>query len=99
MSARIRMAEGQQYPIRLLLPPSDKVGRYKGISALLKQLFETSRRDREVIERKMTAILFEYLPDINWAGFYFVRDGKLELGPYQGKIACDDIAFGEGACG
>lgn len=47
----------------------------------------------------MAAMLFEALPDINWAGFYFLRGGELVLGPFQGKIACVRIALGRGVCG
>jgi len=46
-----------------------------------------------------SAVLFEHLPDINWAGFYIVRNGELVLGPFQGKPACVRIAFGKGVCG
>ena len=45
------------------------------------------------------AILWEELEDINWAGFYIVRDEKLVLGPFQGKVACIHIASGKGVCG
>jgi L-methionine (R)-S-oxide reductase len=45
------------------------------------------------------ALLFELLPDLNWAGFYFLQDGELVLGPFQGKVACVRIALGQGVCG
>jgi GAF domain-containing protein len=45
------------------------------------------------------ALLWEYLPDLNWAGFYRNVDGELVLGPFQGKAACIRIAFGAGVCG
>ena len=45
------------------------------------------------------ALLFEALPEINWAGFYFLRGGELVLGPFQGKPACVRIALGRGVCG
>jgi GAF domain-containing protein len=45
------------------------------------------------------ALLWEYLPDLNWAGFYRNVDGGLVLGPFQGKAACIRIAFGSGVCG
>ena len=47
----------------------------------------------------MSAFIFYNLPDVSWAGFYLVRDGKLILGPFQGKIACTEIKFGKGVCG
>jgi GAF domain-containing protein len=47
----------------------------------------------------MSALIFNSLPDVSWAGFYLVRDGQLILGPFQGKIACTVIKFGKGVCG
>jgi GAF domain-containing protein len=41
----------------------------------------------------------EFLPDVNWTGFYRVVDGELVLGPFQGKAACIRIPFGRGVCG
>ena len=45
------------------------------------------------------ALLWEYLEDINWAGFYKMVEGKLVLGPFQGKTACIVIPVGRGVCG
>ena len=45
------------------------------------------------------ALLWEHLDDINWAGFYLMEDGKLVLGPFQGKVACTEIEVGSGVCG
>lgn len=45
------------------------------------------------------ALLWEYLPDLNWAGFYRNVGGELVLGPFQGKVACIRIPFGKGVCG
>lgn len=45
------------------------------------------------------ALIWEYLPDINWAGFYRMIDDELVLGPFQGKAACIRIAVGTGVCG
>lgn len=46
-----------------------------------------------------SALLYEALPDINWAGFYIVENDRLILGPFQGKPACVEIPFGKGVCG
>lgn len=46
-----------------------------------------------------SALIWECLEDINWAGFYIIRDGKLHLGPFQGKPACTVIEPGKGVCG
>ena len=45
------------------------------------------------------ALLWQELPDINWAGFYLLEEGRLILGPFQGKPACREIAMGRGVCG
>jgi GAF domain-containing protein len=45
------------------------------------------------------ALLWEYLPDLNWAGFYRMVAGELVLGPFQGKAACIRIPLGKGVCG
>ena len=45
------------------------------------------------------ALLWEHLPNINWAGFYKMEDGQLVLGPFQGKTACILIPVGRGVCG
>ena len=46
-----------------------------------------------------SALLNEALDDINWVGFYLNCDGKLILGPFQGLVACQEIAFENGVCG
>lgn len=45
------------------------------------------------------ALIWQYLPDLNWAGFYRLVGGELVLGPFQGKPACIRIAMGAGVCG
>ncbi|MCI7808792.1 GAF domain-containing protein [bacterium] len=47
----------------------------------------------------VSALLWQALPDINWAGFYKMEDGCLILGPFQGKPACIRIPLGRGVCG
>lgn len=47
----------------------------------------------------ISAILYNSLPNVNWAGFYIVEDGCLVLGPFQGKVACIKIPKGRGVCG
>ena len=46
-----------------------------------------------------SALLWQELPQINWAGFYKMTDGALVLGPFQGKPACIRIEVGKGVCG
>lgn len=47
----------------------------------------------------ISALLYEALEDVNWAGFYLLREGELQLGPFQGKTACTRIPIGKGVCG
>jgi L-methionine (R)-S-oxide reductase len=47
----------------------------------------------------VAALLWEALPDLNWAGFYRNVGGELVLGPFQGRPACIRIPFGKGVCG
>lgn len=46
-----------------------------------------------------SALIWDQLDDINWAGFYIMDDGLLKLGPFQGKVACTRIQIGKGVCG
>ncbi len=46
-----------------------------------------------------SAILYDAMTDLNWAGFYLMNKGSLLLGPFQGKVACIRIALGKGVCG
>lgn len=45
------------------------------------------------------AAILNQLEDINWCGFYLVKNGKLYLGPFQGEVACTVIEYGKGVCG
>jgi L-methionine (R)-S-oxide reductase len=45
------------------------------------------------------ALIFDAVPKLNWAGFYFLKGGELVVGPFQGKPACVRIALGAGVCG
>ena len=47
----------------------------------------------------LSALLMDALPDLNWAGFYLLRGGRLVVGPFQGKPACVHIPVGKGVCG
>ncbi len=47
----------------------------------------------------LTALIWQFVPRLNWAGFYRVVDGELVLGPFQGAPACIRIPFGQGVCG
>lgn len=47
----------------------------------------------------VSALIFNSLPNLNWAGFYIMRHGELVLGPFQGQVACVRIPVGKGVCG
>ncbi len=47
----------------------------------------------------LSALLYLSLPDVNWAGFYFLKEGRLLVGPFQGRPACVEIPLGKGVCG
>jgi len=56
-------------------------------------------RDPIANAANIAALIWHTLPDLNWAGFYFMKRGELVLGPFQGKPACVRIAVGKGVCG
>ena len=71
---------------------------YTSLCAQLKAL--TSDVPHEVANlANASALLWQHLPDINWAGFYKMEQGILVLGPFQGKPACIRIPVGKGVCG
>ena len=47
----------------------------------------------------LSALLYQTLPDLNWAGFYLLQGDRLVLGPFQGRPACIEIPLGKGVCG
>jgi GAF domain-containing protein len=71
---------------------------YRELKAQLAALF-ADERDGLANAANTAAALYHGLPDLNWAGFYFLRAGVLVLGPFQGKVACVRIALGSGVCG
>ncbi len=76
----------------------DKRDLYASLAQQLTGLLE-GERDMIANTANMSALIFQFLPDLNWAGFYFMRGGELVLGPFQGKTACVRIAVGRGVCG
>ena len=71
---------------------------YKNLCAQLKGLTDGIPYETANLANA-SALLWQHLPDINWAGFYKMEDGKLVLGPFQGKPACIVIPVGRGVCG
>ena len=68
---------------------------------LIKQLCSLSEDVPEPVSvlSNAAALLYDALPDVNWAGFYLAKENVLWLGPFQGKPACVKIPFGRGVCG
>jgi L-methionine (R)-S-oxide reductase len=59
----------------------------------------SGERDLIANAANMSALIYDALPDLNWAGLYLYKSGELVLGPFQGKPACVRIALGKGVCG
>ena len=71
---------------------------YKAMNSQLKALTEGIPYKTANLANA-SALLWEHLDRINWAGFYLMKDGMLVLGPFQGKPACIRIPVGRGVCG
>ena len=71
---------------------------YKMLTAQVKALAEDEKWFVPLLSNA-SAVLYDNLEGLNWAGFYIMRDGALVLGPFQGKVACINIALGKGVCG
>jgi L-methionine (R)-S-oxide reductase len=78
--------------------PASKAARYRELRERLSALF-AGERDGLANTANMCALIYELIPNLNWAGFYFLRGAELVLGPFQGKVACVRIALGRGVCG
>ena len=63
------------------------------------QAITQGERDAIANMANVAALLWQFLPDLNWAGFYRLTGDELVLGPFQGKPACIRIALGKGVCG
>jgi GAF domain-containing protein len=78
---------------------SDKAAFHRELATQLKALLD-GERDPMANAANTAALIFQMMPDLNWAGFYFMQsDDELVLGPFQGKPACVRIAVGRGVCG
>lgn len=68
------------------------------VAAQVESLAELERHWSSVLANA-SALVMDAMADLNWAGFYLMRDGRLALGPFQGKVACVTIEVGRGVCG
>ena len=71
---------------------------YSELLAQARGLLE-GERDFTANAANLSSLVFHSLPDLNWAGFYWMKGGELVLGQFQGKPACVRIALGRGVCG
>lgn len=77
---------------------ADTTTMYRDLASALKGLV-SGESDPVANMANASALIWETLPDLNWAGFYRNIGGELVLGPFQGRPACIRIAFGSGVCG
>jgi L-methionine (R)-S-oxide reductase len=77
---------------------TDKKALYEELAAQARGLLH-GERNRIANAANFSALLYNSLPDVNWLGFYFLEDGELVVGPFQGLPACVRIAVGKGVCG
>jgi len=81
--------------------PSKNNVKPKLYASLVVQLLSLLKGEHDFIANaaNFSALLFSSLPNVNWAGFYFLKDDELVLGPFQGNPACARIPMGKGVCG
>lgn len=85
-------------PVASSLAGLDKTALYAQLQKELAALLE-GERDLIANTANCAALLYHALPDLNWAGFYFLKGSDLVLGPFQGQPACVRIGQGRGVCG
>lgn len=79
-------------------PDLAKPERYRQLADAARALTD-GERDGIANMANIAALLWEFVPHLNWAGFYRAIDGELVLGPFVGRPACIRIPFGQGVCG
>lgn len=77
---------------------ADKTAFYAGLADQARALV-AGETDRIANAANLAALVFHALPDVNWAGFYFLDGDGLVVGPFQGRPACVRIPLGKGVCG
>jgi L-methionine (R)-S-oxide reductase len=79
-------------------PSGSKTEIYRDLALQARGLFD-GERDWLANAANLAALIFNGLDDLNWAGFYFLKEDQLVLGPFQGQPACVRIEMGKGVCG
>ncbi|HLU62096.1 MAG TPA: GAF domain-containing protein [Gammaproteobacteria bacterium] len=77
---------------------TDKPGFYRELAGQARGLLH-GERNLIANAANFSSLLYHAMPEVNWVGFYFMEDGELVVGPFQGKPACVRIAVGKGVCG
>lgn len=77
---------------------ADKAAVYRDLADAVAAI-TLDERDRIANMANCVALIAEFVPDLNWAGFYRTVEGELVLGPFRGRPACIRISFGQGVCG
>lgn len=77
---------------------TDKPGFYRELAGQARSLLH-GERNLIANAANFSSLLYHAMPEVNWVGFYFMEDGELVVGPFQGKPACVRIAVGKGVCG
>ena len=83
------------------LAPTNSASPAELLEGLQEQARALLQGERDPIANaaNLSSLIFHALPELNWAGFYWMKGGELVLGPFQGKPACVRIALGKGVCG
>lgn len=77
---------------------ADKSTLYRELIAQASALLD-GEKDLVARAANFSSLLYHSLPEVNWVGFYFMQQGELVVGPFQGKPACVRITLGKGVCG
>ncbi|CDN94169.1 GAF domain-containing protein [Agrobacterium tumefaciens] len=77
---------------------ADKTEFYRALAQQLQALFD-GEADMIANAANISALIYQMMPDLNWAGVYLLKGEQLVLGPFQGKPACVRIPVGRGVCG
>ena len=82
-------------------PKKKKSAKGESYTLLVAQLRSLLKDEYDFIANtaNFSSLVYNALPDVNWAGFYLLQDHELVLGPFQGKPACVRIPLGKGVCG
>jgi L-methionine (R)-S-oxide reductase len=96
-----RTAAKKKTTKKLRITTSENNVKNKLYANLVVQLLSLLKGEHDFIANaaNFSALLFNSLPNVNWAGFYFLQGEELVLGPFQGNPACVRIPLGQGVCG